>query len=129
MTRFTKIAALLLVALWLPATLHCELETLPGFEFLSSCCGGDDAAQPPSGCQDDSCGAVESGLCKIEDNPTITVGLPALLVLAAWDFIAQPPDHSRAQTSPASPAPPELPRVWRFSCRAALPPRAPSILA
>lgn len=126
---FTKSVAVLLLALWVPVTMHCALETVPGLSFLQWCCGGDEAPEQDHDCNQDSCSVVESGFYKIEDNPTVTPGLALLLAFAAWDWVAGPPAESAPHFAAVSLAPPELPRVWQFSYRTALPPRAPSLVA
>lgn len=120
---------MLLLALWVPVTMHCALETVPGFSFLQWCCSQDEAPQPQHDCSQDSCSAVESGFYKIEDNPTITPGLALLLAFAEWDWVAEPPTDTTSAFLPASLTPPELPRFWQFSYRTALLPRAPSLVA
>jgi hypothetical protein len=130
--RLKTILTLLLALFWLPVTMHCGLESLPGIEFLS-CCPHDDAASQPApahqdnDCETDACATVESGLYKQEDS-TQSVSVP-LLALAAWMWAAELPADSTPDFSPASSAPPELPRRWQFSYRTALPPRAPSLVA
>ena len=128
-TWFMKSVAVLLLALWVPVTMHCTLETMPGFSFLQWCCGGDEAPEQDHDCSQDFCSAVESGLYKIEDNPAVVPALVLLLAFAAWDCVAEPPTDSAPQFVPVSSAPPELPRLWQFSYRTALPPRAPSLVA
>lgn len=125
----TKCVAMLLLALWVPVTMHCELEILPSFSFFQWCCGGDAAPEQDHGCNQDFCSAVESGFYKIEDNPTVTPALMLVLAFAAWDWVAEPPADTALDLLPASSAPPELPQSWQFSYRMALPPRAPSFIA
>ncbi len=128
---FAKSVAVLLLALWVPATMHCGLESLPGIEFLS-CCLQDDAKSGPApahqdnDCETDACATVESGLYKQEDSAQ-PLSLP-LLALAVWIRAAEPITDSTPALIPASSAPPELPKVWQFSHRTALPPRAPSLV-
>jgi hypothetical protein len=125
-----RAVALTLLALWVPVTMHCALETLPAFGFLQWCCGEDESESQDHNCTDDSCKAVESGLYKIEDNPAFVPGLTAGLALVAWHWVAQqPPAEPALNIIPVSSAPPELARFWQFSCRTALPPRAPSVIA
>ena len=124
-----RAVALALLALWVPATMHCALETVPGFSFLQHCCGGDEAPQQPGNCEADLCGAVESGLYKTEHHPTVTPSLAALVAPAAWERAAEPRLDSTPRFAPVSSAPPELPRFWQFHHRTALPPRAPSLVA
>jgi len=126
---FTKSVVVLLLALWVPVTMHCTLETMPGFSFLQWCCGGDEASQPRQDCSQDACGAVESGLYKTEDNHCFTSGWALLLELAAGEWVAEPPAEFVPLVASVSSAPPELPRFWQFSYRTALPPRAPSLVA
>lgn len=121
-----QIVVVLLLALWGPATMHCTLESLPGFGFLQSCCGPDTSAPAAKDCQDDGCGEIESGLYKIEEQPGLLGSAPVLAVLPAP---APPRLLVPVLTSgcpPAAPNPPGLAQNWRFLQRAAPPPRAPS---
>ena len=60
-----------LLALWLPATFHCQLESIPGLEFVR--CASDTSNQ--SDCSDDGCCAVEKQQYKSEQNrQTIPAG-------------------------------------------------------
>lgn len=124
----TSISVLLLV-LWVPATMHCTLETVPGFSFLQWCCGGDAAPEPGHPCDEDSCSAVESGFYKIEDNPGYSAAWVVLALRTAKEWVVEPAADSLADFIPASSSPPELPRLWQFIYRTALPPRAPSLVA
>lgn len=119
---------LLLVALWPLVTSHCSLEQMPGLEFLA--CADEAAAIPhqENDCETDSCAAVESGFYKTEDGHHV-VPTPPLIPCAFLTAISL----EAAQTAAVSrivfdSAPPELPKVWQFSCRTALPPRAPSFV-
>jgi hypothetical protein len=127
-TWITKSVAVLLLVLWMPVTMHCALETVPGFGFLQCCCG-EDEGQPQSGdCEEDVCGTVESGFYKIEDNPSLAPGLAMMRVLAT-DWVAETLSDPPSLIEVPSAAPPELPRIWQFSYRTARPPRAPSFVA
>jgi hypothetical protein len=127
-SRCIKCIALLLLVLWVPVSMHCTLETMPPFSFLQCCCGEAEGQQQAGDCEEDVCGAVESGFYKIEDNPTLAPDLAMMLVLAT-DWVAEALSAPPSQIEVPSAAPPELPRVWQFSYRTALPPRAPSPLA
>ena len=127
-SRFVKCIALLLLALWVPVSMHCTLETMPTFSFLQCCCGEDEGQQQAGDCEEDVCGAVESGCYKIEDNPTLAAGLVVMLVLAT-DWVTEAASNAASLIEVPSTPPPELPRVWQFSYRTALPPRAPSFVA
>ncbi len=120
---------LLLVALWPLVTSHCSLEHMPGLEFLA--CADEAAAAPhqENDCETDSCASVESGFYKTEDGRQVVPTPP----LAASPFLtaglleaAQP---ATAGCIVFDSAPPELPKVWQFSHRAAAPPRAPSFVS
>ena len=126
---FRTLVTLLLVALWPLATSHCNLEQLAGLEFLA--CADEPAAVAPhqdNSCETDSCASVESGFYKTEDGsqlvPTPSL-VPSAFLTAVLAEAAQP--ASIRQISHF--APPDLPRVWQFSFRTALPPRAPSFVS
>jgi hypothetical protein len=125
-SKLTKILALTVLAIWGLAAMHCKLEAVPGFDFLKSCCFADSAPSAPKDCDRDGCGAVEDGSYRSEEQ-TASAPQP-LLVLAVFSStieIASP--ELEAHSFVASQPPPELSKVWQFSHRTALPPRAPSI--
>ena len=118
---------LLLVALWPLATSHCSLEQMPGLEFLA--CADEAAAVPHQGndCETDSCASVESGFYKTEEGRQVVPTAPLVasaLLTAILRESAQPAAGSKIVFDSA---PPELPKVWHFSHRTALAPRAPSV--
>jgi hypothetical protein len=125
MCKLHKLAAFLFLVLWLPVTSHCQLEKVPGLEFLQ--CASDTPEN--SNCEGDACQTIESGQYKISDNSQ-TVPVPVFQVL---------PTVKLSQTECVQPvfgplrlltcAPPELPPCWRFILRAALPVRAPSLVS
>ena len=129
-TWFTKCIAALLLALWVPVTMHCALELVPGLGFIQTCCGDDkDEAEPADhDCSQDLCSAIESGFYKVDDYPALAPSQALLLVFTVWNLAAEPPAIT-PPLSPPDPSPPELPRSWQFSHRTALPPRAPSAVA
>jgi len=109
-----------MLVLWLPVTLHCQLETIPGLEFVR--CASDTPER--SDCGDDGCCAVEKSQYKSEQHrQTIPDFLP----------ISSAPLLNEATTLPVgaglgilTAAPPELLKTWQFAFRTASPPRAPS---
>lgn len=111
---------MLLMALWLPATLHCRIESVSDLAFLQ--CADDHPIN--SDCEgDDACQSLESGAYKVEDNPvliTAWIVVPELVGLAQCDLCAL------VVPSGFTTAPPELPKTWQFTLRAADPPRPPS---
>src|SRR6266850_5550398 len=117
-----SVMVIVLAVLWAPVTWHCKLESLPGLEFLR--CPSDTPSR--SDCAGDGCQVVESGLYKPEDNQrAIPLAVDFALLteaLSASERLALP----QLVVSGETVSPPELPRSWQFSFRAALPPRAPS---
>jgi hypothetical protein len=125
-SKLTKMVALTVLAFWGLATMHCNLEAVPGFDFLKSCCFVASAPSSKSDCESDECDAVEKGNYRPEEQ-TASVPQPLLIVaLLSSKPEAQTPEL-RARSFAASESPPELPRAWQFAHRTALPPRAPSI--
>jgi hypothetical protein len=115
-----------LLALWLPATLHCRLEAAGVFDPH---CSEEQSAQAGEDCTDDVCPTVEDGLYK-DSAATFTVAAPAecavpaggALLLALIRLAAEP------VLSPVCHEPPsELTVRWQFITRAAPSARAPSL--
>lgn len=132
MRPWRAIFAVAFATLWVAAGSHCLLETFPGLEFLS-CCHHLGAEKTPAHhekeCGDDGCEAVELGFYK-QAEPQQAPAAP-LLVLIVWSAplpVTWPASATDFLVS-ASSSPPELPNIWRFSQRTALPPRAPSFVS
>ena len=125
MRRLHIVLASTLVLLWVPITAHCNLETLPGLGFLN-CCVHDEpkGCHGEEDCEADACAVVESGAYKVEDDSPI-VPVPSLIAAFLLDecFIASELPEI-AEVSALDP--PETLHTWRFTHRAALPPRASS---
>jgi len=122
------VLTLMLVALWATASNHCRLEQFSCFDFLV-CCDHDEAApHQDTDCDTDGC-SFETQLYKTESRQ-VSVAAPAFLFAAF--LLAEEPGLSASpsvkNTLPDA-APMELPRVWQFYHRTALPPRAPTLLA
>ena len=122
MHRLRRLLALTLLALWLPATLHCDLEAA-GLEIAFVC---HDHATPTAAaahCTDDACHALEEA-AYTAFTLTKLVGVISLSVLA---LLPEPADLPAAALSPArTDVPLEVLRSWQFRTRAAPPARAPS---
>jgi hypothetical protein len=120
--RRLPFVALLLVALWLPATAHCDLEA-SGL-IAGSCHEEGDCAEA---CAADACAAVEgaslntAALLRILA-PAECSGLEAPLAVPA--LVADPGAHPRLDPALAA-----LDRTWSFVRRAAPPARAPDVKA
>jgi hypothetical protein len=120
-SRWKGIVSLLCLALWLPATQHCQLEKLPGLSFLQ-CAGDSDGRE----CQGDSCDVVERGVYKAPDCSDVACGSVA-------ELLDNPP---ALEAEPAQPACLEhldsdvrvlLPESWQLYSVAAAPIRGPSL--
>lgn len=127
MQRLRIILVLALAGIWFPLTLHCALENLPGWEFLS-CCSHPEEAHPhqDADCDHDGCSVVEMGGYRLEENPPAID--PPLLSFAQW-IAALPPAAATIEAAAVLPVPPcplELATAWQFRWRAASSARAPN---
>lgn len=117
MRRLRFLAAWWLLALWLPATLHCSLDQAGVFGETQPCA---------EACATDNCDVLESGLF---NSAGVSLKVPApsvLLCLCCLTEVAPEPPVVPALSPEGTVSPPELARTWQFTARAALPPRAPS---
>lgn len=128
-SRVFSVVAAFLVALWLPATLHCELEHL-GWETLFSCAESatDQAAQDD--CSDDACQTIESGAFAFSKSEfAILTAAPALACDCAVCVLTVVPPAPAPEISPIRQEETlPLQRTWQFALRTAAPPGAPSLL-
>jgi hypothetical protein len=120
-----RVVALLLLALWLPATLHCDLEAA-GVTNILGC--HDHRTTGPAFGSDDHCHSIEGVAYKldfaaIKTPPPVT----SLLFVFAHPSLLAAVFPPRAITVEANAAPPEVARTWHFVARAAPPARAPSL--
>lgn len=121
---------LTMAVLWLPISVHCELEEIPALQFLS-CCPTESAPHQDDDCETDGCAVVESGLYKTEERQA-SIPTPNLAVCAEpnWLLISLlEPTPAFAELPFLHLPPPEIPAGWRFAFRTALPPRAPSFVS
>jgi hypothetical protein len=125
-----KLLSFLLIALWLPATLHCEFEAA-GLSELFRCETDhhDPAAENPDA--SDACDILENGWIKRASAPSLP-GAPELFT-CLHPFVCplfEGPLNDRDE-SPVDglAAPPELACTWQFMARAAPPARAPSFVS
>jgi len=127
--RWSKTASLLLLAVWLPATLHCRLEaaglTAPHHEECHEEAGHGTATD----CKEDACPAIEEALIK-DTSADLAVSAPAdcACALCLAVLLGTCEGGSELSLSPARHAPPpDLMAGWQFEFRAAPPARAPSL--
>ena len=129
MKWLTKIVTLLLLALWLPATVHCQLEIFPALDFLSCCDHPDQAPHQDNDCESDACAVIEGGHVLAALGARIT---PMPIV---WQNSFCPPPEAIISFSPVltlvqvNSSPPELTHTWQFIYRAAAEVRAPSFVS
>jgi len=124
--RFGRFLLFALLALWLPATLHCKLEAAGVF---AEHCTDEHSPATDTGCTDDACPTIEDGLFK-DSAAKLTVAAPAECHIPACCAHLLAPDRLVAEPalSPVRHAPPsELTVRWQFITRAAPPARAPSL--
>src|SRR2546430_5367238 len=123
--RWKAILSVLCLAIWLPATQHCNLEKLPGLGFLR--CAGD--ASEKSDCAGDSCDTVEKGCYKPSDNSRVAPAPVLLAVVVSLHLQAESLHSQNANFEVPTFPPPDLPKGWQFITRAAAPPRPPSFVS
>jgi hypothetical protein len=123
--RLGRFLLFALLALWLPATLHCKLEAAGVFEEH---CTDENASATDDGCADDACPTIEEALFK-DSADHLTVAAPAechvpdcCALLLALDRLGAEPTLSPVRHAPPS----ELTVRWQFITRAAPPARAPN---
>jgi hypothetical protein len=124
--RFRLAIVFALLALWMPAVLHCRLEKLPGFSALFSCPHSDAAPSQEQDCGDQLCPSIESGDYRTPDDHLEIAVVDAIQPdVPAGSFAVGRPESAVAVDCPPL-SPPELVPSWSFVRRAAASPRAPS---
>ena len=125
--HFRNIVFTLAAFLWLPASAHCQLESLPGLELFQCAMDEQPGCNPSQDCGDCGCFAVE----KSQYNTTqlrLTIPAPVLQPVCFTSLLPWA-DTWPAQVSPGilTASPPQLCQTWQFASRTALPVRAPSL--
>jgi hypothetical protein len=116
----------LLALAWAPLTSHCQLESLPGLEFLHCAPAAHPSTDGGDPCQDGACCSIESANYQSPRPQEILTVLPTVLPAASFGLLERPVP---VEVQPGIPTadPPGLQNSWQFSFRTALPPRAPSL--
>lgn len=128
--RVRRLLALALLALWLPATLHCGLEAA-GLDELFHCAAEHHAVAHDDTSASDACDVIEGAAFKPAANTAVLP--PPVLHAVVLALFSAPPVVALPLTPPPRglsahvAAPPEVARTWHFLVRAAPPPRAPSL--
>lgn len=129
MSRLLKMVALLLATLWLPATVHCQLENL-GLDALFACAdsASEDGHADGAPCTDDGCQTIESGQV-LTGKARLDLVLPAAFgcVSAFCLFEIRTPEPAAEMIASCQDETLPLRRTWQFDRRAALPARAPGL--
>jgi hypothetical protein len=125
MLRPAKIVALLLLALWLPATLHCTLESADLLPQTMLCLDGSN-----DHCAGDHCAELEDNLFKPRTDE-LQVAAPDLYACLCHVCLLPAGPPAAVPEISASPQDKLLPlqRTWQFAHRTALPARAPDTVA
>lgn len=119
----TWLTVLLAVA-WLPLVAHCQVEGVTGLEGLRCQAITADTSSGNSHC-DDSCCGFESAQYRLPSNQTVATAPLLAVVLPVLACLADDAPAERTSLLLAT-SPPQPPKPWQFSSRAALPARAPS---
>jgi len=122
-----RIATLLLLALWLPAALHCRLEAA-GLMPDANCCTESPHEVPADKCADDACDVAEGEFTK-PSSSSLFAPAPALRAcLLCFTLVSPPLELTRPPraVSDLAAAPLEIACTWHFVERAAPAPRAPA---
>jgi hypothetical protein len=126
MRRFRSVIAAVLLALWLPASLQCEMEWAGILSGLGNGC--DRTSIPGQDSDADGCAIVEAGRVIVSPATAIVKNYEfgrMLLLDLSTDWIELTP--SEPPPAPAT-APPEIIRRWQFLERAAPLSRAPALI-
>jgi hypothetical protein len=128
--RLLRTMFVVLLALgWAPLTAHCQLESVTGWGLLACQPGGETPGTGSSHCDDTSCCDWESGQVHLPQNQPLTLFPLSVLVLSVVVSASNNSPPAFIGLAHLTTAPPELPKIWQFSIRAALPVRAPSFAA
>ena len=124
MRRLRSIIAIALLVIWLPATLHCELEWSGVFGDCYGCHElGDTSGQDTDA---DGCAIVEGGAFGLSGSVLVKVPDAGWsLVFAA--LVAPTPETLVDRPNDLTAGPADVVRVWQFVERAAPPCRAPAL--
>ena len=129
--RLWAIVSLVLLAVWLPCTMHCQAEALGWLGADLACCEQvhtDEAPKPD--CSDcAACNFVESGGYSLPQKVSFVHVLLTVVVHLAPDLLDSVREPATLTLSAPDSATQFLAQSWTFARRVALSPRAPSFLA
>lgn len=125
MVRISKVVAVLLLAMWLPATQHCALEAIGA---IATTCA--DHCSTSESVGKDSCGSIEKGNFKPTAN-SLKVSTPDLFACVCFLCLQLEPQSTDVSISLAKDGSGRAEvwfSTWQFARRAAPLPGAPSPL-
>jgi len=126
--RFWNIVLVVAALLWLPASAHCQLEFIPGLQFLACASDGSASENESSHCDEANCCSIERSQYRTEIFQVALITLaPSFSNLLLADALKSLPVPVAGGILTA--APPELLQPRHFISRAALPVRAPSLVS
>jgi hypothetical protein len=122
-----SVLATWLAVFWTVAAGYCQIEVLPGMEFLR--CVPAQESTPASGshCGDSVCANIESGQYRSESARIFTPAPLLTLAVCALAFVEAPLSDQEAKLALIIAEATAPPKPWQFTHRTALAPRAPSI--
>jgi hypothetical protein len=123
-----RVFVLLLLAAWLPAVMHCDLEAA-GVAFATECCERSGSVDG-NHCAPGRCEVAESDFTLPSDSELSAPAPTLCACLLCCLSLPELPAHVESAPNgldESTAAPPELNARWVFVARAALSPRAPSL--
>jgi hypothetical protein len=132
---------MLVMALWLSCTFHCELEanslltcdgcySASSIDFASASIIPESKPTPPPNCSDcQICQGVESGGYECSSSNDNIIRCPLVLLFISSSVVGPGIAKDHQPNCLAGLSPPDLTVSWRFFERAVLPARAPSFLS
>jgi len=127
MRRLRFIVGWLLLALWLPASLHCSLEAAGWFGMEDASHAPDACCQASHQCSDDVCATIEGWLLHAEGSVLTALMLAVLFFCCLSIVLALPRRMAPAVAAGGWEWPPDGVARWQFVRRAACWPRAPGL--
>jgi hypothetical protein len=109
------------LAMWLPATQHCELEKLPGLSFLH--CAADVDGKD---CQGDACDVVERGFYKAPETVKVVAGFVAVVLPLPPRLADEAAFRISTFSSSVEAMSVPIAAAWRWYSAIAVPIRGPS---
>jgi hypothetical protein len=125
-TMFT----LLLAIVWLPLTSHCLLlESASNLATLACCTHDSTPSEHSTGCESGACSVVEDAQYRCSEDRIVVPAVDRLVEIELPAAVELTLDPSEQLAQPHQNDWLESRSHWQFSSRAALPPRAPSIVS